>query len=783
MSHDELKNFYHGAGFNIVEFAVNKVPIGPDVAGKPVCAPHRDITPKELETARWGIRMCSDRPQNYIFFDWDHGEMPADLEVVVSTHRLKHAGTDKEQYSYHGVICVEDADGQWCGKFVTTHGVDGLELFHKTRNLVLVGEYMDDTKNPDSSVSTWEWVGEKREIISLTKADLEKLIPAKRAGGTATGGNVRVGERHTTALKHACCLLRSKKETDKTIQGTMDKWNADLNEPLPADEFDQIVADAISYCQNASEEGGHDEKEPDEKQRLMNFMRGKILKTVKSANDPAKIYCLVDSGDTRQAMELESSGVAEWLAATYYNETDSILSEDLYRLIPKLIKSMAKISKISSENVYIRTALVDGVLYYDLCNDSWDLVRVATDSIKIVKHGEDTPMFQRSPNQEAQVTPVLGSDPEHIERICKVLRINTLLFKVHLISFFIESIPVPIIVLRGEQGSSKSTQSSQIKRVVDPTGSTLEDNLSTLQNKVEDIYIHFANNYVIVFDNTGAIKNYQSDVLCRGVTGGTYACRKLYTNSQESIMKFKRKIVLNGIDLNIERGDLMERSVIYQTGAIPSNQRKTAAYLEAEFKSGLPEFLGAVFGVLQKAMGIKGSGEVSLSDLSRMADFEVWGECISQAMGHPHGAFLTEYRQSMQDSNYQLIEGNMLVSFFSEKVMDGKEYVITASNCYAGIKEYANEKGYDVKSRDFPKAANQLRGYITQHKPLLKEAGYDIEMQKNTCNNDYPKNATLITVRKTSSPILPPSVTGGEDGENALGKPSGGEISGDPPAG
>ena len=194
MSHDELKNFYHGAGFNIVEFAVNKVPIGPDVAGKPVCAPHRDIAPKELETARWGIRMCSDRPQNYIFFDWDHGEMPADLEVAVSTHRRKHAGTDKEQYSYHGVICVEDADGQWCGKFVTTHGVDGLELFHKTRNLVLVGEYMDDTKNPDSSVSTWEWVGEKREIISLTKADLEKLIPVN---GSANGA-----ERDTVPAKN-----------------------------------------------------------------------------------------------------------------------------------------------------------------------------------------------------------------------------------------------------------------------------------------------------------------------------------------------------------------------------------------------------------------------------------------------------------------------------------------------------------------------------------------------------------------------------------------------------
>ena len=82
MSHDELKIFYHGAGFNIVEFTAKKVQIGPDVAGKPICAPHRDIAPKELETARWGIRMCSDRPQNYIFFDWDHGVMPRGETVV-----------------------------------------------------------------------------------------------------------------------------------------------------------------------------------------------------------------------------------------------------------------------------------------------------------------------------------------------------------------------------------------------------------------------------------------------------------------------------------------------------------------------------------------------------------------------------------------------------------------------------------------------------------------------------------------------------------------------------
>ena len=86
--------------------------------------------------------------------------------------------------------------------------------------------------------------------------------------------------------------------------------------------------------------------------------------------------------------------------------------------------------------MYTRIALVDDVLYYDLCNDSGELVRVASDSIGIVRHGEDTPMFQRSPNQSAQVTPDLGSGPDAIGEMCRLLRMDTLLFRVHLISFF-----------------------------------------------------------------------------------------------------------------------------------------------------------------------------------------------------------------------------------------------------------------------------------------------------------------------------------------------------------
>ena len=35
MTHDELKTFYHGAGFNIVEFTVSKVPLVPTWQANP----------------------------------------------------------------------------------------------------------------------------------------------------------------------------------------------------------------------------------------------------------------------------------------------------------------------------------------------------------------------------------------------------------------------------------------------------------------------------------------------------------------------------------------------------------------------------------------------------------------------------------------------------------------------------------------------------------------------------------------------------------------------------
>ena len=176
---------------------------------------------------------------------------------------------------------------------------------------------------------------------------------------------------------------------------------------------------------------------------------------------------------------------------------------------------------------------------------------------------------------------------------------------------------------------------------------------------------HFSNNLVTSFDNVSSITSEQSDTLCRAVTGAGYTKRKLHTDSQEILLKFKRKVILNGIAFDIERDDLVGRTIIYRTNVVQKNQRKTASDIENEFAQILPDFLGHVFKTLQKTLAMHNSVHDSITDLSSMADFEIMGECISRALGNSPGAFQSEYKKSMKNLHGLSNKVNTVMKFFS----------------------------------------------------------------------------------------------------------------------
>lgn len=94
-------------------------------------------------------------------------------------------------------------------------------------------------------------------------------------------------------------------------------------------------------------------------------------------------------------------------------------------------------------------------------------------------------------------------------------------------------------------------------------------------------------------------------------------------------------------------------------------------------------------------------------------------------------------------------------------MMGGKTTeLIPVNSFFDGLRNYAEKNQFDTKSHTFPRASNKLRSAITRSKPLLRENGYEINIIKNTKNNGFVKNTSLVLIEKLSppSPLCPPMV-------------------------
>lgn len=131
--------------------------------------------------------------------------------------------------------------------------------------------------------------------------------------------------------------------------------------------------------------------------------------------------------------------------------------------------------------------------------------------------------------------------------------------------------PFPLLVLLGEQGSAKSTTSRVAKSIVDPSKAPIRSE----PKEARDLMISASRSWLLAYDNVSSLPDWLSDALCRLATGGGFATRTLYENSEETVFECKRPVVLNGITDFVTRADLLERSILLHHPPIPEADRKT----------------------------------------------------------------------------------------------------------------------------------------------------------------------------------------------------------------
>lgn len=288
--------------------------------------------------------------------------------------------------------------------------------------------------------------------------------------------------------------------------------------------------------------------------------------------------------------------------------------------------------------------------------------------------------------------------------------------------------------------------------MIDPAGTKLEDQLSHFPKSIDDLNIHLANNYLTAFDNVSYISEEVSDTLCKAITGASYPKRTLYRDTDESILKYQRKIVLNGITANIDRADLAERTIQYFTEKVPENQRLTSKEVMEKFKELLPRLLGQIFKTLQKAIKLYMTVKNELIELPRMADFMIWGETISRALDNKEKQFVKLYKEALEKGSELLNENSPIIQFLEELLGKENTMDMQALHFHSKFKQYAISNHFETDGRNFPKSSTKIRGYFRRVKPILDHENYRIEMERNTSDTRFTKGSTIVKIRKVSSP-------------------------------
>lgn len=501
-----------------------------------------------------------------------------------------------------------------------------------------------------------------------------------------------------------------------------------------------------------------EQEEKKQTEILIEFINKRIHRIVKSSNDSSKVFALISANNHKETIELGTHKSINWLKSEYYNTTKKVFGDDSYKQALSLIRAKSLFDEnIKTENVYKRIAFVNDEIYYDLGSNNWNIVKITSESVKICEHGNDGIMFHRSPSQCEQLRPCLDYVGNPLEELSKLTRIKGELFKVHLVANFVEDIPVPVMAFLGEQGSVKSTVSAIVKYAVDPSGTKLEDQISHFPRSIDDLNIHLANNYLTAFDNVSYVSDEVSDTLCKAITGASYPKRTLYHDTDESILKYQRKIILNGITVNIDQADLAERTIQYFTEKVPENQRLTSKEVMEKFRQLLPGLLGQIFKTLQKAIKLYANVKHELRELSRMADFMIWGEAISRALDNEEKEFVKLYNDAIARGSELLNENSPIIPFLESLLGDDNETIMTTFQFHSKLLQFARENNFETGGRNFPKSSNKIRGYFRRMKPILDHENYLIEMYRNTNDKRFTKNSVLIKIRKVSSPYSPSS--------------------------
>ena len=409
----------------------------------------------------------------------------------------------------------------------------------------------------------------------------------------------------------------------------------------------------------------------------------------------------------RETLPLNDGRYRATLRLRFTNRTGQIATSDNIKTALQQLEAIALLERPEYQ-VAIRVAEHDDRLFIDLANLERQVIEVRRDGWQVVN---DCPVrFIRPFGMLPLPIPLPGGSLDDLKRFINVEVDDLPLFLAFLVGFFHPTGPYSLLQIVGEKGSAKSF----LMRLI---GDFLDPNITcgnTMPKDERDLLVAAQLRRLLSYDNVDDLNRKMSSLLCMLATGAGSANRKLFTDSDQSILRAKRPIVLTAIANVVTASDLLDRTLTLVLPPIPPENRKSEFAIAQELRrDGVRgRILGYILGGVVSAMA--GHASVSRDDMPRLADLFSWATAAETGLGQEAGSTIAAYRRQAQEESAHVVNSQL-----GAKIIElcGKSWKGTAA-------KLASEIGLGMSAQ---KTSNELREIA----PDLRQTGYSIVFRKS----------------------------------------------------
>ena len=434
-------------------------------------------------------------------------------------------------------------------------------------------------------------------------------------------------------------------------------------------------------------------------------------------------YVVIKTNFRDETFSTNSRDLRDCMAIIAFEEVDGLLIDDrLLDMLERLLHVRALASR-STKRVWVRTARTEEGIEIDLNNEKGECVLVTPDNWEITLPKS---RFLRSRNMGAIAYPMEGADEQVFLPYFRTLSHDEFMLMVAWTLFsFWPSGPYPILNVKGQRGSGKSTTSEFIKTVSDPVAMGQR---RLPPDTPEQLFVAAKWCKLFVADNASSLNAKMSDAYCCLSTGAALGKRKQYSNDDEHLIDQCNPVIMNGITDIASRQDLLSRFLIVE---LASGKEIDEGQLRPAFEKDLPSMFGYLLNGLASAL--KNLPETLAPSGTRLVDFARVVTAAEEGLGWEKGSFMQALIDNQQSSATDAMTLHPLIRAILALFRDHKqeEWQGTIQTLRDKLDRYA---GNDKLTPAWPKTAQHMSRELDRLKADMPKVGLEFEKLQRTGN-------------------------------------------------